>query len=71
MNENNNFGKYFFKLSSQDQEYLLLHENGNKCWQTDYRLLRQRDNEHNDFMAEEEHYLTHLNYKHRESAVSN
>lgn len=38
----NNFGKYFMKLDLEDQLYLMNHNEGNKCWQTDYRLLREK-----------------------------
>jgi hypothetical protein len=71
MNQNNNFGKYFFKLSSEDQDYLLTHENGNKSKKIDLQLLHQRDEEHAIFMAKEERYLSQKAYKHPELFVSN
>lgn len=32
---------YLKKLDSDDISYLMEHKEGGKCWQTDYRLLRE------------------------------
>lgn len=34
---------YMNKFGAEDLDYLLHHDEGLKCWQTDYRLLRERD----------------------------
>ncbi|WP_396632376.1 hypothetical protein [Maribacter sp. R86514] len=36
---------YIDKFELEDFDYLDQHEEGFKCWQTDYRLLRERDEE--------------------------
>lgn len=36
---------YIDKFGFEDFDYLDQHEEGFKCWQTDYRLLRERDEE--------------------------
>ncbi|WP_405399304.1 hypothetical protein [Maribacter sp. Asnod2-G09] len=36
---------YIDKFGFEDFDYLDLHEEGFKCWQTDYRLLRERNEE--------------------------
>lgn len=33
---------YFKRLDFEDQMYLFNHNEGGKCWQTDYRLLREK-----------------------------
>lgn len=33
--------KYWNKISGDDFDYLSQHEEGLKCWQTDYKLLRE------------------------------
>ena len=38
---------YLEKLEQGDLDYLREHEDGCKCWQTDYKLLRAKD----DMMA--------------------
>jgi hypothetical protein len=50
------FNPYFFRLSSEEQEYLMDHPDGNICWQTDYRLLRERFQEtaYNNFIEDVE-----------------
>ncbi len=37
---------YMNKFGAEDLDYLLHHDEGLKCWQTDYRLLRERDEEY-------------------------
>ena len=32
---------YLNKLDSDDLDYLMQHKEGSKCWQTDYKLLRE------------------------------
>jgi len=43
---------YISKLDLSDYIYLNEHPEGLKCWQTDYRLLRERNEEisYNNFM---------------------
>jgi hypothetical protein len=37
---------YIDKFGAEDIDYLFHHDEGLKCWQTDYRLLRERDEEY-------------------------
>lgn len=41
---------YMNKFGAEDLDYLLHHDEGLKCWQTDYRLLRERDEEYDTLM---------------------
>ena len=46
---------YIAKLELDDYNYLNEHPEGLKCWQTDYRLLREREEQaaYNNFIDDE------------------